>query len=138
MSSENLLVIDATGAVLGRLASFAAKQALKGKSIIIVNCGEALITGRRQNIIEEYKAARQRGGSSHRGPFFPKYPDRLVKRIIRGMLPPKKDYARGVEALKRVKCYNDVPKEYEHVKKLIAGKEKKVKTMKLSDLSREL
>ena len=31
-------IIDAQGAILGRLASFVAKDLLKGEKIVIVNC----------------------------------------------------------------------------------------------------
>ena len=32
------LIIDANNAVMGRLASYVAKQAMLGKEIVIVNC----------------------------------------------------------------------------------------------------
>lgn len=130
------LVIDAKHATLGRLASFAAKQSLLGKNIIIVNCSEAIITGARRTIIEEYGIMRRRGGASLRGPFFPKSPARIVKRTIRGMLSHRQ--GRGLEALKRVKCYDQTPEEYKESKKLIAGKEKTRSLISLSELSREI
>ena len=130
------LIIDAHGATLGRLASYAAKQALQGKSVIIVNCSDAVIVGGKRSIIKEYLITRQRGGASLRGPFFPKNPERIVKRTIRGMLPFRQ--GRGADALKRVMCYNKTPEEYKDAKKLTAGKEKKTTTIKLSELSREI
>jgi len=128
------LVIDATNATLGRLASYAAKQALLGKQIIIVNCSDAVVSGRKKNIIAEYQEARARGGSALMGPHFPKQPFRIVKRTVRGMLSYKQK--RGKDALKKVICYNDVPAEYEEAKKIHAGKEKKTTTIKLSELSK--
>ena len=80
------IVIDAKEGVLGRIASYAAKQALLGKSVIIVNCNQILVTGKRSMIILEYNKARRRGSASLKGPFFPKYPERLMKRTVRGML----------------------------------------------------
>ena len=134
--TKNLIVIDAKNAVLGRLASYAVKQALLGKTIAIVNCSETLITGKKRSIIEEYQETKARGGSALKGPFFPKSPERILKRTIRGMISYKK--ARGLDAFKRIKCYNKVPREFEEAKKILAGKEKKTKTIKLSELSKEI
>jgi len=133
---HNEIVIDATNAVLGRLASFAAKQALLHKKVIIVNCAAAIVTGNRKNVIEEYKEIRATGGSSLAGPFFPKNPERIMKRTIRGMVSYKQ--GRGLDALKRVICYNNVPEQYQNAKKILAGKEKKTYTTKLSELSKEI
>lgn len=131
-----MLVVDATNATLGRLCSFAAKQALLGKQVIIVNCNKAVVTGKKRTTIEDYKEKRRRGGSSLRGPNFPKNPERIVKRTIRGMLSYTQQ--RGWDALKRVICYNDVPKEYENEKKVMAGKEKKTTVIGLQELGREI
>ncbi len=95
------LVIDATDLVLGKVAAFAAKQAIQGKTVILINCEKAFVTGSKKNIIEEYKQRRARG--ANQGPFFPKLPERIVKRAIRGMLPYKK--TQGARAFKRVKCF---------------------------------
>ncbi len=43
-------IIDGKDAVLGRLASYAAKEALKGEEVIIVNCKEVIITGNKKDI----------------------------------------------------------------------------------------
>jgi len=132
----NQIVIDANNAILGRLASYAAKQALLGKKVVIVNCVNAVLTGRRLMIIEEYKRMVAMGGTAMRGPIYDRVAFKIVKRTVRGMLASQQK--RGKDALGRVMCYNDVPKEYESAKKLLAGKEKKVKTVKLSDVIREL
>lgn len=128
------LIIDATNAILGRLASYAAKQSLLGKEIIIVNCSEAVVSGKRANILEEYQQARARGGAARTGPHFPKQSFRIVKRTIRGMLSHRQK--RGLDALKRIICYDKVPAEYEESKKLLAGKEKRTTTIKLAELSK--
>jgi ribosomal protein L13 len=52
------------------------------------------------------------------------------------MLPYK--FGRGAAAFERVRCYNDVPKEYVEVSKIKAGKEKTIKTMTLKELMNEL
>ena len=132
----NELIIDAKDAILGRLASYAAKQSLLGNKIIIINCEIIIVSGKPKSIIKEYREMRVKGGASLHGPFFPKHPDRIMKRTIRGMLSYKK--GRGKEALKRIKCYNGVTEEYENVKKIVAGKEKRNKAIKLNVLSKEI
>jgi len=130
------IIIDATNSPLGRLASFSAKQALLGNSIVIVNCNSAIISGRKSSIIGEYKEARARGGSALKGPNFPKNPERIVKRTIRGMLSYKE--GRGHDAFKKIICYNDIPKEYENIDKISLQKIFNIKTMTLRELSERI
>jgi large subunit ribosomal protein L13 len=130
------VVIDAANSILGRMASYAAKQALLGKNVIIVNCNHTLLTGRRRMVIGEYGHSRRRGGRSLNGPHFPKNPERIVKRTVRGMLSYTQQ--RGLDALKRVMCYNLVPKEYESSKKVTFPSTTKSRTMSLGDLSKEI
>lgn len=132
MSEKIIVVIDATGGVLGRVASLAAKQALYGKEVFVVNCEHALVTGDKKVIIDKYKQARARGGSAQKGPFFPKSAEKIMKRTIRGMLDYKE--GRGYSAFKRVKCYNAVPKELEGKEMLNAKKPIRVKTLTLKRL----
>lgn len=128
------IVIDATNGTLGRLASFAAKQALLGKEVAIVNCNDAIVIGRKLMIVNEYRKIRALGGSSMHGPFFPKSPERVVKRTIRGMLSHRQ--GRGLDAFKRIKCYNETPKELEKEKKITSKRNKITNTIKLSELSK--
>ena len=136
MSEENKIVIDANNAILGRLASFAAKQALLGKKLTIVNCEGAAIAGRPRSIIKEYQEIRKKGGSGLQGPFFPRSPEKIVKRTIKRMLSYRQ--GRGRDALKRIRCHNEVPEDYKDAKMIKAGKEKKIKTLRLKDLSKEI
>ncbi len=102
-------VIDANGLILGRLASKVAKQLLlEDKKIYIINAEKAVISGSRATILKEYKETRERGATEF-GPYFPKRPDRILKRTIRGMLPYKR--ARGRDAMSRLKVYVGVPYE---------------------------
>jgi large subunit ribosomal protein L13 len=128
-------IIDGKGAVMGRLASYAAKQALQGEEIVILNCDNVIITGNRTDIAAEFKAKRSRMGHGMRGPKHIKASDRMVKRVIRGMLPSHKE-GRGREAFKRIKCYSGVPKEFENSKKISAGKEKKVKFSEVKEFAK--
>ncbi|MAG38051.1 50S ribosomal protein L13 [Candidatus Pacearchaeota archaeon] len=131
---KNQVVIDATNATLGRLASYTAKQALLGKKVAIVNCNEAIVLGNPESVTKAYMQKRRRGGSSLKGPFFPKSPEKIVKRTIRGMLPHRK--GRGVQALKNIMCYNVLPAELEKSKKILAGKVKTSESITLQALSK--
>jgi large subunit ribosomal protein L13 len=130
----NQLIIDGTDCVLGRLSTYIAKQALLGKSLAIVNCNNVRIIGSKKTIVSEYMKKRLKGGDSLNGPFFPKSPERIVKRTIRGMLDYTK--GRGESAFNRVMCYNDVPKEFEQKEKLNLSSEIKAKSMTLKELSK--
>ncbi len=132
---EEKIIIDAENATLGRLASFVAKHSLLGKSVIIINSEKAIIIGNKKNILETYQTKRGLGGPSLHGPFFPSFPEKILKRTIRGMLPHKKESGRS--ALKRVVVYNGVPKEYENVERIKSGKAKKGMSLeKISKLLR--
>ncbi len=104
----SLLVIDAKDAILGRVAAYAAKQALLGQEVRIVNAEKAIVSGAKQLVLAEVKRKRAMG-VPRKGPFYSRLPDRYFRRVIRGMLPYKK--ARGREAHKRVLCYIGVPPE---------------------------
>lgn len=135
--TEQTIVIDAQGTPLGRLASHAAKQALLGKKVVITNCNNAIIIGQPLEIVARYIQNIQRGkGRAMKGPFFPRIPFRIVKRTARGMLSYTQK--RGLDALKRIICYNDTPKEFESAKKISFASEPKTKSIKLSDLCRRL
>lgn len=135
MTGEKI-IIDAINASLGRLASYAAKQLLLGNSVMIVNCDNALISGRKQNIISKYQQEIARGSHAQRGPHFPKTPERLVKRTVRGMLSYKQ--GRGAAAFKNLRCYNNIPQEYQEEKKITLPKEFKIKTLSLKELSQRI
>jgi len=102
------MIVDATGLVMGRLASVVATQLLAGNEINIVNAEKAIITGRRESIYEEYFACRDRG-HKERGPYFPRRPEMIMKRTVRGMLPYK--LKRGRDALSRLRIYIGVPRD---------------------------
>lgn len=103
-------VINADGLILGRLASYAAKRALEGEEIAIVNAEKVVISGSKATTFEHYQT-KVRRGSREGGPFFPRRPDHIVKRTVRGMLPYKRQ--RGADALKRVMIYVGVPVQYD-------------------------
>jgi len=110
---NNETIIDASGHVVGRLASQVAKRLLNGEKIVIVNAEKAVIIGSRKSIIDKYMKKfewRTYYNPEKRGPKIPRRPDTILKRSIRGMLPYKK--TRGRKALKRLKVYIGIPEKY--------------------------
>lgn len=99
-------MIDASGLVLGRAASVIAKRLLQGESIVVINSEKAVVTGSRAQVLAFYTAARARG-SLRSGPHFPRYPDRIFRRTVRGMVPHQK--TRGKEAMDRIEVHIGVP-----------------------------
>ncbi len=95
------VVVDARDCILGRVASEVAQRALAGESVAIVNAEDAVITGDKEDVFETYRKRIQLGSDS--GPYYPRRPDTIFKRSVRGMLPYKKP--RGREALESVRVY---------------------------------
>ena len=75
-------VIDATGLILGRMASVIAKRLLQGETIIVLNAEKAVISGKRLSKIKEAKAFLE-VGHLRKGPLHQRRPDRIVRRTIR-------------------------------------------------------
>lgn len=112
MAAEELVaVVDASGQVMGRLASKVAKMLLEGYRVYVVNAPNALISGRRRSVIEEWKKFLEVGSivNPEHGPYHHRRPDNILRDVIRGMLPRYKP--RGREALKRLRVYNGYPDE---------------------------
>jgi len=132
-------VIDATNLIAGRLSSTVAKKALEGEKIHIVNAGKAVISGDKINTFKKYKQKRDRGDPGF-GPKFPKRADLILRRIIRGMLPYKKE--RGRNAMRNIKIFIDYPEELKQKAKTIESldfrKMKVQKRITLKDLSQRL
>ena len=103
-------IYDATNQVLGRMATRIAKDLVKGESVYVVNCEKAAISGN-PKITEEKYLHRVQRGDPHHGPFFPRTPQGIVRRTIRGMIPFSK--AKGQDAFRRLKVYIGVPDDIE-------------------------
>lgn len=101
------VVIDAHDCILGRVASQVAESALDGERIAVINAEKAIITGSEDDIMSVYRKRSEVG--SDRGPHYPKRPDRLFKRSVRGMLPYKTGVGR--EAFENVRIYLGNPYE---------------------------
>jgi large subunit ribosomal protein L13 len=107
------MIIDAKDAVLGRLCTYAAKHALLGNKVDVVNCEQAVVSGKKQPILQNYLRRIDRRAPT-KGPYLYRKPDFFVKRTIRGMLPFKR--ARGRDAFKNVKCHIGVPESLKNEK----------------------
>ena len=143
------VVIDATMHKLGRAASRIAKMLLNGVSVTVVNAEKAIITGKKQAILERYKflISRRALVSPKRGTvWYPRRPERIFWYTIYRMLP--RHNKRWKEALRRLRVYVGVPKELENVEKIelpeAVLKEprnrsgKLIRYMTLAELSKEL
>ena len=95
------VVVDARDCIMGRVASEVAQRALDGDRVAIINAEEAVITGNEESTMDTYRKRAELGSDS--GPYYPKRPDRIFKRSVRGMLPYKQD--RGREAFESVRVY---------------------------------
>ena len=131
-------IIDASGCIMGRLASHAAKSLLNGDEIHIINAEEAVISGNRDSVIGEYVEKRQLN-HPRKGPYYPRMPHMMLKRAVRGMIPYQKP--RGREAFKRLKV--DVGTPIALAKEKIETIEKAkmnnyTKYIKLGDISKNL
>jgi large subunit ribosomal protein L13 len=110
---QSQIVIDASGLILGRMASVVAKRLLLGESIVIVNAEKAALSGRRLSRVREARAFLEIGHPG-KGPFHPRRPDQIVRRTVRGMLPHR--LSKGQAAFKRLRVFLGVPLEFKDVK----------------------
>ena len=92
MAEAGTLVFDAQDKVLGRLASHVASTLLvtrregDPKRVIIINAEKAIVTGAKDRILADYDR-KYKLNHPRKGPFFPRMPDMILKRTVRGMLP---------------------------------------------------
>ena len=104
------MIVDATDLIVGRLATFVAKQALLGEQVDIVNSEKAVVSGSKKDVLAKYLRKVQMGNIT-KGPFLHRSADRLLRRSIRGMLPYKQ--SKGADAFKRIMCHIGTPKKFE-------------------------
>jgi len=139
MSSENAIIIDAKGLILGRMASIIAKRLLQGESVIVLNAEKTAISGKRLQIVKEAKTFLE-VGHPRKGPFHQRRPDRIVRRTIRGMLPRKKP--KGRQAYKRLKVYLGAPMEFEdkEIQTILEASAEKLKSpyITVGELAKEI
>lgn len=133
------MIIDGEGLVLGRLASKVSKKLLQGEDITVLNADKIVISGTKEWAYAKYKQRIDRASISNprrMGPKYPRRPDDIFRRTVRGMLPHKK--SKGREAYKSLKVYVGVPKEFEKqeaLKPLEAQPRNIVKSIELGQVS---
>ncbi len=133
-------IIDAKDCVLGRLSSRVAKMLLSGEEVALVNAGQAVMSGNPHYTIATYMArrgAKNKANPEH-SPHWPRRPDLLVKRIIRGMLPYK--MPRGRAAFKRLRVYAGQPDDLAKAEVLEGTGSSKLRTrfMSIDELCKNL
>jgi large subunit ribosomal protein L13 len=106
-------IVDASNLILGRMASYVAKKALDGKTMVVINAERAVISGTKERVVAraKLKLKTRTLGNLEKSPTHPRKPDGYVRRVIRGMLPWKK--TGGKNAFHRVKVYVGTPSEYQ-------------------------
>jgi len=134
------MIIDAKDLIMGRLSTVVAKKALLGENVDVINSEEAVITGKKKDIMAKYFQRQQRG-QPRWGPFQPLQEDRFLRRVIRSMLPYKQE--KGLSAFKRIKCHIGVPenlkeKKAETIEAAHLKKVKHLKFMKVKEICRLL
>jgi large subunit ribosomal protein L13 len=107
-TKNQVILVDADGLILGRMASVVAKKLLNGEKISIVNAEKAVISGKKKSKIAEAKEFLE-VGAPKRGPFHYRRPDRILRKTVRGMVPFKKP--KGKNALKKLKVFISVPED---------------------------
>lgn len=110
MNIDREIVVNAEGAVVGRLASKVAKLLLNGYRVYVVNIEKAVITGRKKRVLEDFTKRlwiKSNVNPRRHGPFKPRSPEGIFRRVVRGMLPRRKP--RGKEAFRRLRVYRGIP-----------------------------
>lgn len=117
-------IVDATGKSLGRLASQVAKI-LRGKhkpiftphvdtgdNVIIINAEKVVITGRSKPEEKIYWHTQYPGGikSTTYGKMLSDKPERLITRVVKGMLPHN---TLGTNMLKKLRVYKGTEHPHE-------------------------
>ena len=113
------MVVDCKGHLLGRLASFVAKELLNGQRVVCVRTEDINVSGslfRNQLLFRKYL---QHKGSSNpaRGPFHYRAPSRMLWKAIRGMLPKEKQ--RSNIAFERLKVFEGIPHPFDKMKRMV-------------------
>ncbi len=110
---KSVVIVNAEGLILGRMASKIAKKLLNGEEVTIVNAEKIVLSGKRKSRIAEAKEFLE-VGAPKRGPFHYRRPDRMVKKTVGGMLPIRQ--TKGKTALSRLRVYMGIPEELKNEK----------------------
>ena len=106
-------MFDASDLVIGRLSSHVAKILLNGQKnktddrVIITNAENAVVSGSKRAVFATYRKKYELN-HARKGPFFPRMPDKILKRTVRGMLPYQQKSS-GRAALKNLRVLIGCP-----------------------------
>ena len=116
--NRKAIIVDAKGHLLGRLASYVAKQLEQGQRVVIVRAEKTLISGGHfRNKLKFMDFLRKRMSTNpKKGPIHNRSPARIIWRTVRGMLQHKTP--KGAAALGRLKCFDGVPLTYNGKKRV--------------------
>ncbi len=105
------IIVNVDGCIAGRMCSRVSKLLLKGNHVTIVNAEKAMLSGNRHKTINRFKEDLEISSATNpiHGPFHPRRPDRILTKMVRGMVPKRKPS--GMKAFKRLRVYIGVPSQ---------------------------
>lgn len=118
------------------------QKLLDGEEVVVLNAEKIIITGSKDWAYARYKQRLDRASISNprrMGPKYPRRPEDIFRRTVRGMLPYRK--TKGREAFKGLQAYVGVPREFkdEEISKVSQAEAKAVKKgMELGEISKLL
>ncbi|MDD4250716.1 MAG: 50S ribosomal protein L13 [Candidatus ainarchaeum sp.] len=104
------MIINAEGLIAGRLASKVAKKIIENETITIVNAQKAIMVGTKTSIMPKFQQRVDAAVKSnpHFGPKYDRIPSKMLRRMVKGMLPKRKKTAERL--IKQLTVYNLNPK----------------------------
>ena len=117
-NTNKQIIVDASNCIAGRLCSHVSKLLLQGNRVTIINSERAMLSGNRYKTIEDYKKHLEVGSVTNpiHGPYHPRRPDRILTKMVRGMVPRRKPS--GIVAFKRLRVYIGIPTEFQNSKEI--------------------
>jgi len=126
------MILDGKNMIFGRFSVEIARKLMNNEEISVINAEKIIILGDPQRTFEKYLELRQKG-DVFKGPFFPKRPDDIFKRTVKGMLPKNR---MGRKYLKNLKVYIGTPDGMKGEK--LEQKPIKTNFISLGELSKKL
>ena len=103
-----------------RIILLKAAREHRDDKVIIVNAEKAIVSGRPRSVLNTYHKKYELN-HARKGPFYPRMPDMILKRAVRGMLPYQKKSS-GRRALRNLRVEigcpahlaGDLPEGHQH------------------------
>ncbi len=129
---------DGKGLVGGRLSTVVAKKLINNEAVVIYNASEVVIVGTKKAILEKFRRRVNASVKSNpdKGPKYDRIPSKILKRMIKGMLPNRTRTAERL--LKNLKIYNNSIEGVEIEKLKDAEFNERHDSMTLGEISKEL